>query len=118
MNGVYYILYVCIITNRQSQRSLSFGISWNKKHAWALHSPSYVLQKRYNNNRDHGIAIWVDDHKPNLDGKKPGTQPWAESSYGVKKEKKGFVKPIINFHFRAPIKAITTKATFAKKNPI
>jgi hypothetical protein len=36
----------------------------------------------------------------------------------VKKEKKGFVKPIINFHFRAPIKAITTKATFAKKNPI
>jgi hypothetical protein len=74
--------------------------------------------KCYNNNRDHGIAIWVDDHKPNLDGKKPGTQPWAESSYGVKKEKKGFVKPIINFHFRAPIKAITTKATFAKKNPI
>jgi hypothetical protein len=40
----------------------------------------------------------------------------AESSYGVKKEKKWFCQPNY-FCFRGPTKAISTKATFAKKIP-
>lgn len=62
------------------------------------------------------IAISV-DHPPQSETKKkkkPGTQAWAESSYGVKKEKKGFV--IIFSLFKDPTKAISTKAIFAKKS--